>query len=127
MADYNIKACCKSNTTQVCKSCLSLSLFLTVTLSFLLALLHAEDASASPQGRGPNVKSIVLFLPSGDRVTSTHVPIYTHTGAQVVCCSGLSHTHRVLNMMQHCSCRQQRLKAEKYKADIKSRPKKKKK
>lgn len=29
----------------------------------------------------------------------------THTGAQVVCCSGLkhTHTHSVLNVMKHCS------------------------
>lgn len=46
----------------------------------------------------PNVKSIALSLPSGDRVTSsTHI----HTRAQVAYCSAFRKI--VLDMMKHCS------------------------
>lgn len=47
------------------------------------SLLHTnmpEDVSTSLQGSSPNVKSIVLSLPSGDRVTATHV--HTHPPIQ---------------------------------------------
>ncbi len=121
-----------SSSTQVGKSlflfylCASLSpcFWQSASLSRPLSLAHkhSEDVSASLQGSSPNVKSIVLSLPSGDRIASTHthfIYIYTYTGAQVVCCSGLTHT--VLNMMQHCSSRQQRLTVEKNKPDIKNR------
>lgn len=65
----------------------SLFPFLTVpppSLSLSLTCMQTQRGCvsfpASPQGSSPNVKSIVLSLPSGDRVTSTHTSVgrYMH-------------------------------------------------
>lgn len=71
-----------------------------------LLLAHTEDVSASLQGTGPNVKSIVLSIPSRDQVT--------HRGVQVVLLQwARTRPRKLLNMMQHCS-RQTATRADRY-------------
>lgn len=84
---------------------------LLICLSLSLTQKHSNDVSASllPSGHRPKceIHSLVHSLKRSGYVK--HFQLHTHTyideGAQVVCCSGLIHTHT--NFVKHDAALQQ--------------------